>query len=264
MSGREGAAAGDRLRVLIADDELLARKRLTRLLSAMPGVEVAGECKTGDEVLARVAQGGIDVILLDIHMPGLSGLGAMALLPAGGPYVVFCTAHASHAVAAFDVGAVDYVLKPIEAGRLQKALDRARGHRGHREPREPRAPGGPGATPDRLAVSTRDGILLVDPRDVTHAVLESELVTLFTTSGRHLTDFTLQELEDALPRDDFVRVHRRAILNLAHVVRLEPQDTGGFLARTRTGHTVEVSRQSARSLRRRFGLRKPPGDDGAD
>ena len=114
------------LRVLVADDEAIARKRLVRLLAAMPDVALAGECADAHEVLERVRAGGIDVVLLDIQMPELSGIEALQLFPADGPLVIFCTAHTAHAVAAFDVGAIDYLLKPIEAARLRKALERAR------------------------------------------------------------------------------------------------------------------------------------------
>lgn len=243
------------LRVLIADDELVARKRLQRLLSAMPDVEVVGEAANGEAVLDAVRAGGVEVVLLDIHMPGLSGLDALALLPERSPRVILCTAHAEHAVDAFEHGAVDYVLKPVEAARLAKALERARGRR---EPETPRAAG---VSPlakglARLPIPTRQGIVLVDPETISHASLEDELVTVFTTQGDFLTDFTLQELADKLPSESFHRVHRRALLNLAHVTRLEPLETGGFLARTARGHAVEVSRQSARELRKRLGLRK--------
>jgi two-component system LytT family response regulator len=117
----------ERLRVLVADDELLARRRLLRLLGAMPDVEIAGECDSGEAVLARVRDGNVDVVLLDIQMPGLSGIEALQLMPADGPTIVFCTAHPDHALDAFDAGAIDYVLKPVEAPRLRRALERARG-----------------------------------------------------------------------------------------------------------------------------------------
>ena len=107
------------LQVLIADDEEIARKRLTRLVQLLPETEVCGECQNGEQVLARARAGGVDVILLDIQMPGLSGMEALELLPPDGPYVIFCTAHSQHAVRAFDAGAVDYLLKPIEAARLR-------------------------------------------------------------------------------------------------------------------------------------------------
>jgi two-component system LytT family response regulator len=242
------------LRVLVADDEELARTRLLRLLALLPDVEVCGECRDGSEVLARVQAGDVDVVLLDIQMPGLTGLEAITLLPEDGPYVVFCTAHAEHALAAFDTGAIDYLLKPIEAGRLGKALERARSRdvvRRFREQAQQLRQG-----PQRLAVPTRQGIVLIDPRDISHAVLEGELVTIYTSRGDHLTDFSLQELQDKLPAGAFERVHRKALLNLEQVVRLEPCETGGMVARTTRGHAVEISRQSARALRRRLGLRR--------
>jgi two-component system LytT family response regulator len=251
------------LRVLIADDELLARKRLARLLGAFPEVEICGEAADGEAVLAAARAGGVDVILLDIHMPGLSGLEALSLLPEDGPGVILCTAHAEHAVDAFEYGAVDYVLKPVEAARLQKALERARARLGPKEGQEPvRGPAAGSKGLARLPIPTRQGIVLVDPDTISHATLEGELVTVFTTQGEFLTDFTLNELADKLPVEGFQRVHRRALLNLAHVTRLEPLETGGYIARTSRGHAVEVSRQSARELRRMLGLRRGPEEEG--
>lgn len=252
------------LRVLIADDELLARRRLARLLAVEPEVVIAGECVSGDEVLARIAEDDVDLVLLDIQMPGLDGLSAVRRWPADGPLIAFCTAHAEHAIAAFDAGAVDYLLKPVEADRLRKALDRARAHHARArfldEAARHRAEAAPLAAPHkplaRLALPTRQGILLVDPDDVTHALLDGELVTVYTRAGGALfCDLSLQELADRLPADRFERVHRRALLNLAHVERLQPVETGGFVARTAGGHAVEVSRQAARNLRRRLGIR---------
>ncbi|AGC42648.1 response regulator [Myxococcus stipitatus DSM 14675] len=258
------------LRVLIADDELLARKRLSRLLSALPDVEVCGEAADGEAVLAAVRAGGVDVVLLDIHMPGLSGLDALALLPQGRPHVVLCTAHAEHAVEAFEHGAMDYVLKPVEPARLQKALERVRARmEPEARPREVSAPAekpAAGATAPRalarLPIPTRQGIVLVDPETISHAALDDELVTVFTAQGEFLTDFTLNELAEKLPAELFHRVHRRALLNLRQVARLEPLETGGYLARTARGHAVEVSRQSARELRRMLGLRRGAEDEG--
>ncbi|MBE2254499.1 MAG: response regulator transcription factor [Myxococcus sp.] len=245
------------LRVLIADDEQLARARLTRLLSAMEGVTLVGEAKDGEEVLTRVRAGGIDVVLLDVQMPKLTGVEAMALWPVEGPWVVFCTAHAEHAVKAFEVDAVDYLLKPIEPDRLKRALDKAR----QRETRETfsAAVKKHQAIP-RLPVQTRQGLVLLDPSAVTHAVLEGELVTVHTKDASFLTDYSLNDLEQRLPAGRFERVHRRALLNLEAVARLEPLETGGYLARTTTGHSVEVSRQAARDLRKRLGLRKADDD----
>jgi two-component system LytT family response regulator len=239
------------MRVLIADDEAVARKRLARLLGALPDVEVAGQCADAEQVLAAVRAGGVDVVLLDIQMAELSGLEAMQLFPADGPAVIFCTAHAAHAVSAFEVGAVDYLLKPVDGARLRKALERARGRAVRPADAPPAAP----TALDRLALPTRQGIVLVDPSDVTHAHLADELVTVYAAGKEYLSALSLQELEDRLPSATFVRVHRRALVNLTHVVRLQPNEVGGFLAETTGGHAVEVSRQAARELRKRLGLR---------
>jgi len=237
------------LRILVADDEQLARKRLARLLADLPACELAGECASGQEVLTAIAgpDADIDVVLLDIAMPGLSGLETGALLPEDGPYIIFTTAHSEHALAAFDLGAVDYLLKPIDAVRLGKALARARHRLGHES--RPAI-----AEFVRLPVTTRQGIRLIDPRDLSHAIFDGELVTLHTTSGPLLTDFSLQDLEDRLPAGSFERVHRRALINLEKLACLDPVDTGGYTARMHAGDLVPISRQAARRLRRRLGL----------
>ena len=173
------------LRVLVCDDELMARKRVLRLLSELPGIEATFECESGEQVLAKLAEEDVDVAILDINMPGLSGLETVMQMPEDRPYVVFLTAHPEHAVQAFDVGAVDYVLKPVDDARLAKAITRARqsldhGHAGDREA-SAAARSGPAATkPGKLAIATHDGAALVNPGDVTHATFDGALVTVHT------------------------------------------------------------------------------------
>jgi len=235
------------LRVLVADDERLARQRLVRLLGEMEDVTVCAECASADEVLAAVKREDVDLALLDIEMPGMTGMEALAVLGPRAPFVVFCTAHANYAVEAYDRGAVDYVLKPIDPERLRKAIERARGRVRARAPS------------DRLAITTKSGVVLVDARAVTHATLDGALVTVFAANEKHLTDDSLNELERKLPH--MLRVHRRALVALEHVARLEPQPTGGYVARTTSGHAVEISRQAARELRKRLGLRRDKDDE---
>jgi DNA-binding LytR/AlgR family response regulator len=190
----------------------------------------------------------VDVLLLDISMPGLSGLETKALLGDDPPYVVFTTAHPEHALEAFDLGAVDYVMKPVEPERLRKALERAR------QRLAPPSTSG-GAALQRLAVPTRDAVRLLDPDSLTHAEFDGVLVTLHLRSGEAvLSDLTLSDLERRLPADRFERVHRRAIVNLACLDQLEPLPTGGYVGRTSTGEPVPISRKAARRLRRRLGL----------
>jgi two-component system, LytTR family, response regulator len=235
------------LRVLLADDESMARQRLERFLRTFPEVVLTRSCENAEEVLDEVRKRPVDVLLLDIQMPGLSGLEAVQLLPEPRPYVIFCTAHREHAVEAFDHGAVDYLLKPVDPARLKKALERARGKLG--------------SDVSRLPIVTRHGIRLLRPEDISHVVLDGELATVFTATEQLLTDATLQELQDKLAPFGFERVHRRALLHLGRVTRLTPLETGGFLAQVRPGQEVEISRQVARELRKRLGLRKAKDDE---
>jgi len=257
------------MNVLIADDELQARKRLTRLLAGISDVTLVGECRSGDEVLAQLGDPHrcdptVDVLLLDIRMPGLSGLETKALLGDEGPYVIFATAHEEHALEAFDVGAVDYLLKPVEPAKLARALDRAARMLGLRDAAVD-APAGQARDPDsaeRLAVETRSGVVLLEPSEIDCAVLDAELVTLWTQRGDFIVDQSLQRLEERLsargPGCDFVRAHRRVLLNLARVQRFESLPTGGYDAYFDVpaggSRSAPVSRQAARALRRRFGL----------
>ena len=241
------------LRIALADDESTARRRMARLLDAMPGVEVVGCHEDAQGILDQLQDEAIDVLVLDVQMPGLTGLEAHALLGADAPYVIFATAHPQHAIEAFELGAVDYVLKPIEASRLGKAIERARAH----------VRRGVGSTPeaadpyDRVPVVTRDGIVLLDPPAISHAVFDGALVTVHTTSGdAHLTDATLADLHARLPGGGFDRVHRRVLLNLHQVNLLRPTPSGGFVAITRAGAEVPISRQSARKMRKALGLSK--------
>lgn len=235
------------LRVIVADDEAMARKRIVRLASALPGVTVVGQCADGQEVLDLVDEEPADLLLLDIQMPGLTGLDASALLPADGPLVVFTTAHPEHALKAFDLGAADYLLKPVDAARLQKAVDRAR---------DRLTPDGPAPGLERLALPTRRGVRLVAPADVHCAVFDGTAVTVQVADGERIfVDLTLADLERRLPDPPFVRTHRRALVNLDRVEELEDVDTGGYLARLPGGRKIAVSRAVARELRRRMGLR---------
>lgn len=243
------------LRVLVCDDELMARKRVLRLLSELAelgGIEATIECESGEQVLARLKEDDVDIAILDVNMPGMSGIDTVLAMPEERPYVVFLTAHPEHAVKAFEVGAVDYVLKPVDDARLSKAIERARAFLDHGPPRTEDGSG----RLSKLAIATHDGAALVTPADVTHATFDGALVSVHTATRTILTDDTLQDLEAKLgPSGTFERVHRRALLNLDHVERLESVDSGGYVACLSTGKRVDVSRQSARKLRRRLGLR---------
>lgn len=251
------------LRVIIAEDELLARRRLRRLLEEAQGAELVAECSDGAELLATLRRVEADLVLLDIRMPRLDGLQAAELIGDDGPQVVFVSAHAEHALQAFAVEATDYLLKPVDADGLGRALQRAR-RRKERSAAGASPPprgvgrsddgGGVPSLPERLPVSTRRGIVLIDPRQLLYAEIDGQSCLLHTQTERYVTDFRLSELARRLPAETFVRVHRRVLLNPAAVERLEPVETGGYEAHLRGGGCVPVSRQAARELRRGWQL----------
>lgn len=238
-----------KLRVIVVDDELQARKRVCRLLEQLPAtaisadpfvIDVAGVCASAEQLLALLPTIKPDVVLLDISMPGLSGLDA-ARRADPALSIIFVTAHADHAVDAFDIGAVDYVLKPVTAERLAKALARVVERRAElaHQPLE------------RIAIDTRTGTVLIDPTSLVYAAFDGILVTLHAADESWVTTLSLKDLEDRLG-PDFARVDRRHLLNLREVARLEPNDAGGATAITRTGFRIPVSRQARRELARRF------------
>lgn len=229
------------LRVLVADDELQARKRLVRLLEAMPQVEVVAVCDSAEAALAALPTARPEVLVLDISMPGLGGLELGRRLGGAGPRIVFVTAHAEHAVTAFELGVVDYVVKPVTAARLELSLSRVRQVPASSEPSL------------RIPIETSAGVVLVDPESLVYAQFDGVLVTLVGTGGTWITTASLKELEALLPAK-FQRVDRRHLLNLDQVARLEPRTDGGYFALTREGARVPISRQASRDLRRRLGL----------
>ena len=245
------------LRIALADDELIARRRMSRLLEAIPGVEVVGVHESAKPLLEQLEEEPVDVLVLDIQMPGLTGIEVHGVLGPDGPYVIFATAHPQHAIEAFELGAVDYVLKPIEASRLSRAIERARSHVNSAATAASAEADG-GADPyDRVPVVTREGIVLLDAPAISHAIFDGTLVTVHTTDGTtHLTDATLQDFQARLADPRFDRVHRRVLLNVSEVTLLRPASSGGFVAAMRCGAEVPVSRQSARRIRKALGLSK--------
>jgi two-component system LytT family response regulator len=243
------------LKVLIADDEEMARRRLRRLLAELRDVEVVAECATGAAALSMLESVDVDVAVLDIQMPGLSGLDLSQAAAELGVEVIFATAHPEHALAAYAHGVIDYVLKPVAAERLAVAVDRARSRVQARPARagadEPAAAKAP---IDRLALTVNGEVRLLVPSEVAFAMLDGALVRLHVGPEIIWTELSLQDLETRLASRGFLRVHRRALLNLAHVDRLRPLPTGGYVALTRHGDEVPVSRQEARRLRQRLGL----------
>jgi DNA-binding LytR/AlgR family response regulator len=248
-------------RALIVDDEAPARAELRYLLEEFNQVQVVGEATNGEEALLLVRSLSYDLVLLDIRMPGGTGLelaAALRNLPHP-PKVIFTTAYPDHAVAAFDLEAVDYLVKPFDADRLARALDRALAH-----PAEDPQPRGsapaqqppPGTEPLVRIPVQRDGrTVLVDRTAIVYASAVRGYSYLKLADERLLVSFSLNELERRL-RGHFFRTHRSYLVNLDHVRELVPDFKGALVLvmNDRQRSRVEVSRRQARELRRRLGM----------
>ena len=250
------------LRVMIADDEPRARQYMERLLSEHEGVEVVGSARNGAEAFAVIARTKPDAAFLDIHMPDVSGLEvARHLKGEGAPVVVFVTAYDQHAVEAFELAALDYVLKPIRRERLAETLERVRAEvggggartaqaEGAREVLEG-APARRGAPLLRLPVRHRREVRLLDLSDVPLVFSRDRLVLASSEGKEYLVDYTLQELESRLPEGQFVRVHRGALVNVNAIESYGAED-GVLVLRLKDGTRVEASERRAAEVRRRL------------
>jgi len=254
-------SAQTRLRAFLIDDEPLALARLARMLDATGRVEIVGRATDPREGLAAVAAAAIDVLFLDIQMPGLSGFELLERLPAG-PAVVFTTAHDEHAIRAFEVDAVDYLLKPVERARLDAALDRVAARRGAagdelREVLGRLAQTLRGAAfLEHFAARSRDRVQLIPVADVTHVLAQDRATYAVTTSAQHMLDTTLVELERRLDPARFLRINRGILVNVAWIGELRAEPGGHLAVRLKDAARTElaVSRDRARALKERLGL----------
>ena len=239
-------------RVLIVDDEAPARSILRQMLSERGDVSIVAECANGFEAVKAAADLEPDVVFLDIEMPKLDGFEVRELID---PQiaVVFVTAYDSHALRAFEVHAVDYVLKPFRAERLGEALERARARRGGPPPTDgaslAAAARPPGTYVSRIVV--RDGsrvhVVPVDKLDLVEA--QDDYVSLQTEGRRLLKQGTIGGLADALDPSRFVRVHRSYIVNIDRLQRLELYSKGSYVAILADGVRIPVSRDGYARLK---------------
>jgi two-component system, LytTR family, response regulator AlgR len=237
------------MKVLIADDEALARLRLRRLLEELGGCEVVAEAATGGEVLQRVGEFAPDVLLLDIRMPGLNGLEAARRLARleHPPAVIFTTAHGEYAVEAFEAQGVEYLLKPVRRERLQEVL------RGAGRPLQIaslRGTGGPART--HICARVRGSVQLIPVSSVRYFRAEQKYVTVRFPGGEVLIEDSLKALEEEF-EGSFTRVHRNALAADAHILGMEKSPAGHYQVRLRDiDEALEVSRRHVAALRRRL------------
>ena len=250
-----------RLRAFVVDDEQLALDRLQRLLTDTGRVDVVGSSTDPADALTRLRAQTVDVIFLDIQMPELSGFDLLSRLEVDIP-VIFTTAFDRYAIEAFTVNSVDYLLKPIEPARLERALDKLQRLTSEARPdvrslaRELAAHLAPGRKLERLASRVADRTTILEVPRITHFMARDKLTFAIVGGREHVVDYTLAQLEERLDSRRFIRAHRGAIVNVAYVEELYPDVDGGMMVRLKDGKNtvLSVARDRVRALKERLGI----------
>jgi two-component system, LytTR family, response regulator len=243
------------LRVAIVEDEELQRQQLVKWLVDEPDTELVAEATDGESAVRLIDETRPDVVLLDVALPEFSGFEVLDRIHHT-PDIVFTTAYREHAISAFELGAVDYLLKPFARERLSAALQRVRAR--ERMPDESStaalaervtAVRDEGRPLERLFVRDRGAIVPVSVGEIVRLEADGDYTAVVTATRRMLVAVPLGTLHDRIQRSDFVRVHRQHVVNLAHVARLVPHDAGRFLIEFRSGGPVVASRAGSQLLR---------------
>ena len=256
--------------VVVVDDEDLARRRIAQLLEREPDMKIVAECRDGLEAIEAVERLRPDLLFLDVQMPGVDGFGVLAGLSMDPlPEAVFVTAYDEHAIRAFEVNAIDYLLKPFDAERFRRALDRVRD-----ELRDPRRSGAgrlapllasaaesdDGALPapidtrylNRFLVKMGTKTVVVRAGDVNHIEADGNYARLHVEGRSYLVRETMNRLEHSLDPSAFVRVHRSAIVSIARVREVEPHLGHDYIVRLASGARVRMSRWYHEEFERRM------------
>jgi two-component system LytT family response regulator len=239
------------LRVVIVDDEPLARERVRTFLAEEADIEIVAECGDGADAVNQIEKLRPDVLFLDVQMPRLNGFEVLAALDADAmPAVVFTTAHDDHAIRAFEVSAVDYLLKPFKQPRFCKALERARAQ-------VRSATGGSKAVPQlskllsqwregagdgpRVLVKSPDRILFLKPAEIDHIEACGNYVVLHVGKDKHIVRETMTAMETRLEPSGFMRINRSVILNLSRIKELQPVAAGEYVVILRSGVRLNMT-----------------------
>ncbi|MBE0447202.1 MAG: response regulator [Actinobacteria bacterium] len=244
-----------KLKTLIVDDEAPARSELRYMLERVPNVQVVGEATNATEALELIKALNYDIVLIDIQMPGLSGLDVVRAIKGLDhvPAVVFVTAYSEHALEAFELDAVDYLVKPIDEDRLNQAISKA-GKRKESQPSISKAE--PLIEIERVPVESRGKTLLLPMQDIVYIASRNDIVFVHTADNAYITRFTLKALEERLRSKSFLRVHRGYIVNLSHVIEIVPMYGRSYILKVRCNqkNEIPVSRRRGQKLKAMLGM----------
>ena len=232
------------VRALIVDDEPWARRRLSRLLAMEPGVQLVAECGDGESAVAAVREHAPDVVFLDVKMPGVDGFEALRRMPpAPRRCVIFVTAFDDYAVRAFDVEAVDYLVKPVDPQRLRAALGRALDRLSVANWRDKSCEPTPcGDYPASVAIKTQGRVRLLPVQDIEWISAEGKHVRIHTARDTHLVRRPLRWFEARLDPRQFVRIHRSTLAGISRICEIEPTFHGDYCVTLTSGVSLPLSR----------------------
>jgi two-component system, LytTR family, response regulator len=252
----------DKIRVLIIDDESLARELVKKYLSDNPVIEVLGECENGFDALKAIQELKPDLLFLDIQMPKIDGFELLEVLEPK-PEIIFTTAFDQFAIRAFEMNVVDYLLKPFSKVRLEQAIEKARQRIGM----ESQLVGTPSRNPlqklqqqidddkktiERVVTRMGSKITVIPVEKIWYIEAADDYVMIWSELGNHLKEKTMRYFEEHLPPGQFIRTHRSHIINISQVVSLELYSKDSYIAVMKSGAKLKVSAEGYRRLREKF------------
>ena len=234
------------IHAVVADDEALARAKLRQLLAEEHGVDVVGEAANAEETFELVRTTKPQVVFLDIHMPGMDGLDIAAELSLGKdappPHIIFTTAHDQYALRAFEVHAVDYLLKPFSRERLSSAIERARKQINTQQASGQHSGSSPSRYASRIVFKSKGRIVFLPLSDIRWISAEENYVRIRTATETHLLRETMARLQEKLDPEVFLRIHRSSIVNLQFVKEVRTELDGEYSVVLLNGEKVSMSR----------------------
>jgi two-component system, LytTR family, response regulator len=256
------SSPSNKIRTLIVDDEPLARSNLSVLLKRDPEIEIVGECGSGMEAVATIRSADPDLVFLDVQMPECDGFDVLELLGVSAGRnkslpraVVFVTAYDQYALRAFEAGALDYLLKPFDDARFDRALSRAKQQIRQGESRERSNDGTD--RPERIAIKSAGSVLFIKVSEIDWIEAADYYSCLHVGTKSHLLRRSMAELEQELSPSVFCRIHRSTIVNLERVKRLKLREDGEYEVLLDGGTKLPLSRRHRKELQERMGLRGP-------
>lgn len=240
------------IKALIIDDEQLARQLIRNYLKTFAGIEIIGECENGFEGVRSIAELKPDLVFLDIQMPKLNGFEMLELID-NPPEIIFITAHNDYAIRAFEMNAVDYLLKPYSQERIisavQKAAEKIKSGAGKNNKIEQLIHQPLSEKLERIVVKTGTKIKMIPVDRINYLEAQDDYIMLYTDEGKHLKQGTMKYYEEHLDSSKFIRVHRSYIVRIDQVVQLEPYSKDNYLLKLKNGTALKVSRNGLKTLK---------------